>query len=32
MTGTPESIGLLVNGDVIIAGIEGLGEIRVAVA
>ena len=31
LTGTPENIGLVVKGDVINVGIEGLGEIEVAV-
>jgi len=31
MTGTPENVGLVVRGDVIEVGIEGLGEIRVAI-
>lgn len=31
LTGTPENVGLVVRGDVIRAGIEGLGEIEVAV-
>jgi len=31
LTGTPENIGLVVKGDVINAGIEGLGEIEVVV-
>jgi fumarylpyruvate hydrolase len=31
MTGTPENIGLVVKGDVINVGIEGLGEIEVAI-
>jgi fumarylpyruvate hydrolase len=31
LTGTPENVGLVVRGDVIRAGIDGLGEIEVAV-
>lgn len=31
MTGTPENVGLVVKGDVITVGIEGLGEIEVAI-
>jgi fumarylpyruvate hydrolase len=31
LTGTPENIGLVVKGDVINAGVEGLGEIKVVV-
>lgn len=31
LTGTPENVGLVVRGDIIRAGIEGLGEIEVTV-
>ncbi|CPK87041.1 fumarylacetoacetate (FAA) hydrolase [Bordetella pertussis] len=31
-TGTPEGVGAVVKGDVIVGGVEGLGELRVRIA